>query len=84
MGTVKTAISIPESLFQEADLLARQMEISRSELFAKAVQSFIECYKSRRILEELNHVYDDSPDEGEQKRLEKTKACYRKLVEGEW
>jgi metal-responsive CopG/Arc/MetJ family transcriptional regulator len=34
---MKTAISLPDELFESADALARRMGISRSKLFATAV-----------------------------------------------
>ena len=37
MQTVKTAISIQEGLFEQAETLARQIKISRSRLFVLAL-----------------------------------------------
>jgi metal-responsive CopG/Arc/MetJ family transcriptional regulator len=34
---MKTAVSIPDEVFEEADRLARRMKKSRSQLFANAV-----------------------------------------------
>jgi metal-responsive CopG/Arc/MetJ family transcriptional regulator len=38
MASVKTAISLPELLFQRADVVAHRLEISRSQLIARAVE----------------------------------------------
>lgn len=84
MATIKTAISIPESLFREVDLLAKKMKISRSELVAKSMQWFLENQKNRNIWEELNQAYSDSPNIHEKKRQNQVKTHHRKLVEGEW
>lgn len=60
---MKTAISLPDPLFQEAEALARQLGLSRSELYANALKAHLEKYKRGQILEKLNHVYaDESSD----------------------
>lgn len=41
MAIVKTAILLPESLFERADAFARQRKISRSQLFAQAVEAVL-------------------------------------------
>ncbi|EIJ36932.1 hypothetical protein Thini_4454 [Thiothrix nivea DSM 5205] len=37
---MKTAISIPDPVFQAAELFARHFGISRSELYTKAVEEY--------------------------------------------
>ena len=41
MTTVKTAISLPASLFEQAETLAGQMQISQSLLIEIALEEFI-------------------------------------------
>ncbi len=53
---MKTAISIPDPLFEKADELARRLHISRSELYANAIRAFVEDHDEvakRRVLDEL-------------------------------
>ena len=54
---MKTAISIPDSLFDAADTLATRLRISRSELYRKAISSYISIHGSDAVTEELNKVY---------------------------
>jgi metal-responsive CopG/Arc/MetJ family transcriptional regulator len=54
---MKTAISIPDSIFEEAEALASDLGMSRSELFAKAIASFIESQKYKSVTAQLNAVY---------------------------
>ena len=54
---MKTAISIPDSLFIAAEQLAERLGISRSELYQRAVNIFIKNYKYTGITEALNDVY---------------------------
>lgn len=85
MAIVKTAISLPEPLFERADAFARQQNISRSQLFARAVEEFLRRHESQALLETLNRVYGDilpTPEEKEVQRLMKQKQ--RERVKGEW
>jgi metal-responsive CopG/Arc/MetJ family transcriptional regulator len=54
---MKTAISIPDPVFEEAESLASDLGISRSELFTKAIASFIESQKYKSVTAQLNAVY---------------------------
>lgn len=57
---MKTAISIPDSIFQEADNLAQRLGVSRSELYVKAVSDYIKTHKYQNVTELLNQVYGSS------------------------
>lgn len=54
---MKTAISLPDSLYSEAEEIATLMNIPRSQLFAKALEDFINLHKKERITQKLNDVY---------------------------
>lgn len=56
---MKTAVSIPHKVFRKADSLAKAMEISRSELYAKALATYVAEHDNDRITERLNLVYRD-------------------------
>lgn len=68
MTNVKTAVSIPEKVFDESNDLAERMAISRSRLVTLALQEFIQRHRDRRALEDLNLVLagleDDDDDLG--------------------
>lgn len=57
---MKTAISLPDELYAAAEKTARNMGIPRSQLFAKALEEFIEHHKREKITEKLNEVYDNA------------------------
>ena len=62
---MKTAISIPDSLFTAAEQLARRIGISRSELFQRAIRLYLKEHKDKGVTESLNDVYDSGePDRG--------------------
>ncbi len=54
---MKTAISIPDTVFQSAESLAQRLGVSRSELYSKAVEEFINSNNSQGVTEILNRVY---------------------------
>jgi metal-responsive CopG/Arc/MetJ family transcriptional regulator len=60
---MKTAISLPDSLFEAAERLAKRMEISRSELFQRAVQAFLREHEDEGVTEALDQVYGHGSQE---------------------
>lgn len=84
MANVKTAISIQQSLFEQVEALAREMHISRSRLFALAVEDFMHRHESQRLLERINAAYADTPAPDEQALLRRMRRQHRQMVEGEW
>jgi len=56
---MKTAISLPDSLFQSAEQFAHEHGLSRSELFARALQLYLQTHRYHGITDLLNQVYAD-------------------------
>lgn len=56
---MKTAISIPDPIFQAAEGLAHRMGMSRSQLYAEAVAEYMESHKNQNVTEILNKVYEN-------------------------
>ena len=54
---MKTAISLPDDLFQSADKLAVEMGVSRSELYATAVAEYLAKHRDEDVTALLNEVY---------------------------
>lgn len=84
MGTIKTAISLQQSLFDQAEDLAHQMKISRSRLFVLALEEFIRRQQNRELLTQINAAYDDEPDPTEVALRRHLRATHRRLLENEW
>ena len=60
---MKTAISLPDSLFHAADALAKRTGMSRSELFREALTDYIEAHKNDHVREALDAVYAEQPSQ---------------------
>ena len=54
---MKTAISIPDDIFSSADRLAKQLQMSRSELYARAVKRYVTECRHTGVKEKLDEVY---------------------------
>jgi len=56
---MKTAISIPDSLFCTAEALAERMGMSRSELYRHALENYVEEHKHDKVQDALDIVYTE-------------------------
>lgn len=83
MTTIKTAVSIEESLFQRVEALAAEMQIPRSRIFSMALESYIERYDTQKLIEILNEVYADGLTEEEKEDMEAMRYLQAELLEDE-
>jgi len=78
---MKTAVSIPDDVFEEAERLATELRTSRSQLYSRALQEFVARHSSDRLTEAMNRVVDavgSAVDEFSQR------ASRRVLEQVEW
>ena len=54
---MKVAVSVPDTVFQAAERVSRRMRMSRSRLYAKAVEAYVRQHSEEDITEQLNRVY---------------------------
>ena len=54
---MKVAVSIPDPLFAEADRLAKRRKLSRSQLYAEALELLVSSEDQTEITRRLNEVY---------------------------
>ena len=76
---IKTAISLPEPLFEELDRLAEETHTPRSQLIAKAIEGFLRHTQSRKLLDQLNQAYGDDLDAAEQETFKVMTATQHEL-----
>ncbi len=62
MPNVKTAISIEKPVFEQMDVLAKKMHVSRSRLFAIAAREFLQRHNNMALLKQINEAYKDASD----------------------
>ena len=78
---MKTAISLPDDLFESADALARRLGVSRSELYATAVAEFLAKHQDANVTQRLDDVYGHQPSDLERPLR---RAQRRSLRSTEW
>ena len=54
---MKTAISIPDPIFDSAEKVAGRLGVSRSQLYARAVHEYVERHRDDEVTQALDHVY---------------------------
>ena len=69
---MKTAISIPDAIFEEAERVAKRRGMSRSELYARAVDEYVKSERFLGVRERLDAVYGRGSQES---RLDSTLAA---------
>lgn len=83
MPKVKTAVSLQESLVERLDNLARELNISRSQLFSRAADEFLRRHQAPVSLETINRALEDDPQTEEKAQVREMRNNYRQLVEGD-
>jgi len=82
--TIKTAISIQKSLFEQAESLAQELNVSRSKLFGLAIETFVKNHQNQMLLLEINKAYSEEQDTNDKVRLSKMRKHHRNIVRSEW
>ncbi len=65
---------MPDAVFAEADRLAKRTHVSRSELYARALESYLKEHRHQGVREKLNAVYGK-----EESRLDAVASRLQKL-----
>jgi metal-responsive CopG/Arc/MetJ family transcriptional regulator len=60
---MKTAISLPDPIFQAAERLAKRLGITRSRLYSRAIERYVSEAKERDVTALLNKVYEHESSE---------------------
>jgi predicted transcriptional regulator len=54
---MKVAISVPDQVFKAGEQLARQLRLSRSQLYAEALAAYLGSRGAAAVTTKLNEVY---------------------------
>lgn len=60
---MKTAISLPDTLFERAERAASRLNLNRSQLYAQALEEFLDRTDPERITAAFNAVYSTESSE---------------------
>jgi predicted transcriptional regulator len=78
---MKTAISIPDDVFADADELARELRQSRSQLYSRAVREYVARHSADSVTAALDSICAEEPLESDSFT---TAAARRTLEHSEW
>ena len=78
---MKTAVSIPDDVFEGAERLARRTKKSRSQLFSDAIREYVARHSDYEVTEAMNRVCAEASDT---KDRFVTAAAKRILQRVEW
>jgi predicted DNA-binding protein len=56
---MKTAVSLPDEIFESAERLATQRGLTRSALYAQALEAFLKANEIDPLTEAINRVADE-------------------------
>lgn len=82
--TVRTAVSLDRALFDQADALAARLRVSRSRVVALALKNFLRHDGNRRLLEQIDAAYAETPDPAESKLRERMRRLHSRRLYGQW
>ena len=60
---MKTAISVPDPIFEAAEELAERLGTSRSQLYTEAVAAYVRAHRQENVTEALDRVYAERSSE---------------------
>ena len=56
---MKTAVSLPDEVFQAAERHARRVQKSRSQLYAEAISEYLARHAPDEVTEAMNQIMDE-------------------------
>ncbi len=78
---MKTAVSIPDDVFEKVERFARRSKRSRSEVFSAALREYIARHAPEEVTDAINRAVDEIGDQ----RDEFVAAAARRVLEKtEW
>ena len=78
---MKTAVSIPDEVFAQAETLARRTRTSRSRLFSNALREYVARHAPDEVTEAMDRV---CAEVGDQRDTFVAAAARRALERSEW
>lgn len=78
---MKTAVSLPDDVFDEAERLAHRLHKSRSELYREAIAEYVARHEPDRVTEALDRIAGETDQGADAFR---TAAARRTLERTDW
>jgi metal-responsive CopG/Arc/MetJ family transcriptional regulator len=72
---MKTAVSIPDKVFKKAEATAKRLKMSRSELYSRAIDAWVDAHSPDAITEAMNAALDQLTAEEKEAELAFVRAA---------
>jgi len=79
---MKTAISLPDELFDAAEAVAERLSLSRSQLYARAIAEFVAKWSADEVRESYDRAY--AAPETDDEAAFRHSAARRTLKASDW
>lgn len=82
---MKVAVSIPDPVFTKAELLAKRLKTTRSSLYARALNAYLDEHDGDSVTARINEVLETIGKDELEQDLVFVRAAGRKILERtEW
>ncbi|MEI6289474.1 MAG: hypothetical protein WCP19_03500 [Chloroflexota bacterium] len=81
--TIKNAISIRKTFFEQAENLAYELNNSCSHLFGLAIEDYVKNYQNHDLLNKINAIYAEKPEIQESIFRANIRKSLRRILDGE-
>lgn len=84
MSSVKTAVSLDRSLFDQIEALAQEMNVPRSRVISLAVEDYLRRRENQQLLDQINAALEES---GQEEEIQLARAMRRRMsrsLTAEW
>lgn len=78
---MKTAISLPDEVFERAELAAKRLNVSRSELYSRALSEYLARHTDSEVTAAINAALSEAGQPGD--RVISAHGA-RRMLENEW
>jgi hypothetical protein len=78
---MKTAVSVPDAISRAAEMHAKRMRKSRSQLYSEALSEYLGRHAPEEVTEAMNRVVDAMPDQPDPCVREAAESVLRRV---EW
>ena len=78
---MKTAISVPDNLFKNAEKTAAKMGVSRSNLFSRAIKEYLDNHNPTHVTKKLNAIYSSTENKLDKNIVE---MQIQSIEKGDW
>jgi predicted transcriptional regulator len=78
---MKTAVSIPDDIFERAETLAHRAKRSRSEVYARALSEYVARHAPDSVTEAMDRIIEEVNESADGFA---SRAARRRLARSEW